>query len=162
TLTGANYTISFTGNNLAITPAALSVLANRQTKIYGAADPALTYQASGLKFNDTVATALTGALARASGENVGPYAITPGTLAPTNYTINFTSNTLTITARPVTVAADAKAKVYGTADPALTYKITAGSLVNSDSFSGTLTRSAVEDAGTHTILQGSLLLSTNY
>ena len=35
--------ISFTGSSLAITPATLTVTADAQTKVYGAADPALTY-----------------------------------------------------------------------------------------------------------------------
>src|SRR5207249_1538413 len=95
-LTSSNYTLSFTGNTLAITPASLSVIANPQTKIFGAGDPALTYQASGFKFNDTAATALTGGLSRVAGENVGSYAILQGTLAGANYTILFTGNALTI------------------------------------------------------------------
>ena len=40
--------------------------------------------------------------------------------------------------RPVTVTADAKSKVYGATDPTLTY--TAGALVGSDSFTGSLAR----------------------
>ena len=50
----------------------------------------------------------------------------------------------TITQRPVTVTADAKTKVYGNADPALTYQITTGSLAFSDAFSGALHAAAGE------------------
>src|SRR5258708_9142840 len=35
----SNYTISFTGSYLTITPATLTVKANPQTKVYGQADP---------------------------------------------------------------------------------------------------------------------------
>ena len=45
-------------------------------------------------------------------------------------------STLDINTRAITITADAKSKVYGAADPALTYQITSGSLVGSDTFSG--------------------------
>jgi hypothetical protein len=51
---------------------------------------------------------------------------------------------LSITTRGITVTADAKTKTYGDADPSLTYQVTTGSLVNSDTFSGSLTRLAGE------------------
>ena len=43
----ANYTLSFTGGDLTITPATLSVTAEAQTKTYGSADPSLSYSVSG-------------------------------------------------------------------------------------------------------------------
>ena len=46
---------AFTGSTLTITPATLTVTANPQTKVYGQADPALTYTASGFQFSDTAA-----------------------------------------------------------------------------------------------------------
>src|SRR5208337_1115661 len=120
----SNYTISFTGNSLSITPAPLTVTANAQTIQYGSTDPTLTYTSSGFQFSDTAGTVLTGALTRAAGETVAgsPYAISQGTLAAnSNYTISFTGSTLTITPAPLTVTANAQTKQYGTADPALTY-----------------------------------------
>ena len=46
-----------------------------------------------------------------------------GTLAAdSNYTINFTGNTLTITPAPLTVTANPQTKVYGTGDPGLTVR----------------------------------------
>src|SRR5207302_2472559 len=119
------YTITFTGNILTITPAPLTVTANPQTKVYGAVDPALTYQASGFKFGDTAATALMGTLTRAPGESVAgsPYAIRQGTLAGANYTISFTANRLTITPAPLSITANPQTKVYGNPDPALTYQV---------------------------------------
>ena len=118
---GANYTISYTGNNLTITPYLLTVTANAQTKVYGAADPALTYTNGALQNGDTNAV-FTGGLTRVAGQNVGAYAINQGTLsAGTNYTISYTGNNLTITPYLLTVTANAQTKVYGAADPALTY-----------------------------------------
>jgi hypothetical protein len=67
-----------------------------------------------------------------------------------------------IAARPVTVTADPQTKVFGTADPALTYKITSGSLVGTDTFTGALTRAVGETVGTYAIQQGTLALGSNY
>lgn len=83
-----------------VSPAPITVVANPQSKVYGAADPALTYSVSGLQGGDTAGSVLTGALARASGETVAgsPYAITQGTLvANSNYAVNYTGSSLTIT-----------------------------------------------------------------
>ena len=55
----SDYTISFTGSNLTITPATLAVTAGAQTKVYGQSDPALTYVATGFQFSDTEASVLT-------------------------------------------------------------------------------------------------------
>jgi Ca2+-binding RTX toxin-like protein len=67
-----------------------------------------------------------------------------------------------IAPRPVTVTASSATKVYGTADPALTYRVTEGSLVIGDSFRGALTRQPGEDAGTYAILLGTLTAGGNY
>ena len=64
-------------------------------------------------------------MTRVAGENVGTYAIQQGSLgASANYALSFIGANLTIGARSVTVTADAKSKVYGDTDPALTYQIT--------------------------------------
>ena len=100
-----NYTISFTGSTLSVTPATLIIVAKPETKVYGTADPTLAYTVGGLQFSDTAATIVTGELSRAPGEAVAgsPYAIGLGTLAVgSNYTISFTGSSLTITpATPV-------------------------------------------------------------
>ena len=124
------------GGLLTITPRPVTVTADAKTKVYGDADPApLTYAITtgSLAFSDVFA----GSLARDPGENVGDYDITQGSLAlSTNYTLTYVSAKLSITPRPVTATADAKTKIYGDADPALTYQISSGNLVGSDAFSG--------------------------
>ncbi len=88
---GSNYTITFNADNFNITPAALTVTADSgQGKTYGSDDPALTYTVAGsLYFGDT----WSGSLTRESGENVGVYAISLGSLTPrlrsSEYTITF-------------------------------------------------------------------------
>ena len=85
---------------------------------------------------------------------------------PAGVTATFASSSgtgnLVVNPRPVTVTADAQSKTYGDADPALTYQITAGSLVNGDTFAGTLVRAAGETVGNYPIRQGTLALSNNY
>jgi filamentous hemagglutinin family protein len=126
---------------LTITQALLSVVANTQTKVYGAKDPKLTYTFDGLVAGDTSAV-FTGALTRAAGQNVGNYAITQGTLsAGPNYAISFTGANFSITPATLTYVANNTNRIYGSANPAVSGKITG--FVNGDTLAsattGTLT-----------------------
>jgi hypothetical protein len=67
---------------------------------------------------------------------------------------------LTVTPAAVTVTADAKSKVYGSSDPALTYQ--PFGLVNGDQLSGNLMRAVGEMVGPYAILQGTLTAGGNY
>jgi hypothetical protein len=88
-----NYALTYVGANLTINKKALTVTAAAKSKTYGDADPALTYSVTGLVGTDR----LTGALARASGDNVGAYAIQQGTLtAGDNYTLPYVGAKLTV------------------------------------------------------------------
>jgi hypothetical protein len=101
-------------------------------------------------------------LSRVVGENVGTYQIQQGTLsAGNNYAITYVAATLTITAKPVTVTAVAKTKVYGESDPVLTYTVNPA-LLSGDSFTGSLTRVSGENVGTYQIQQGTLSAGNNY
>ena len=74
--------------------------------------------------NGDSAALLTGSLTRATGENVGSYAIGQGTLsAGGNYTIAFTGANFSITQALLNVTANPLSKVYGSTDPALTYGV---------------------------------------
>jgi hypothetical protein len=125
--------------SLDVLPAPITVTAYAaQTKVYGDADPGFTYTitAGSLLTGDS----LSGALDRASGENVGAYAIGQGSLVNANYTITFVPNDFTITARPITVTAVTDTKVYdGTTDSTGVPTITSGSLAFSDSATWTQT-----------------------
>ncbi|MFO8162833.1 MBG domain-containing protein, partial [Pseudomonas aeruginosa] len=167
-LNSGNYDLAYQGNNLTITKALLNVIADAKTKVYGDADPSLTYQVSGLKNGDSAGSILTGGLNRAAGENVGVYGINQGDLALNsgNYDLSYQGNNLTITKALLNVIADAKTKVYGDADPALTYQVsglkngdTAGAVLNG----GSLSRVAGENVGVYGINQGGLALNSgNY
>lgn len=158
---GDNYTVTFVSNNLTITARPITVKADVKSKTYGDADPELTWQVTAGSLVGTDAP--TGTLNRAVGEDVGDYAIEPGSLDfGDNYTVTYVSDNLTITARAITVTADVKTKVYGDADPELTWQVTDGSLVGTDAPLGSLSREAGEDVGVYTIEQGSLAFGGNY
>ena len=161
----SNYSITYNTAQFTISPKVASVTPSAASKTYGDADPAFTGTLSGFLSADAVAATYT----RTVGETVlgGPYAIS-ATLSPEgvlgNYTITYNTASFTINARPITVTADAQTKVYGSADPALTYQITAGSLVSGDSFRGALTRVAGEHVANspNPIQQGTLTAGSNY
>jgi filamentous hemagglutinin family protein len=151
---------------LTVTARSITVTADAQSRTYGDANPGLTYLVggSGLVNGDT----LTGNLATAatSASDAGGYAITQGTLTNannSNYAITYVGNTLTITARPITVTANAASSVYGDT-PNLTYNLTSGNLVGSDTLSGSLasTGTSSSDVGSYSITQGTLAASSNY
>jgi hypothetical protein len=124
-----------------VTPAVLTIAADHQTKVYGDADPALTFVASGFQFGDTEATVLTGNLARAPGEDVGGYAIDQGTLTATsNYLVGFSGHDLVITPAPLTVTADDAQREYGDANPPFPGTIVG--IKNNDAISASYSTSA--------------------
>ncbi|GAC1045481.1 MBG domain-containing protein [Rhizobium sp. No.120] len=158
-LGNANYAITYNAANLTVTPRALTVTADALSRAYGDANPTLTYTTSGLVNNDTLA----GSLSTSAGQysDVGAYAIAQGTLANANYAISYMGANLTVTPRALTVTADALSKIYGDANPMLTY--TATGLVNGDTLSGSLATTAAQYAnvGSYAIT-GSFSASSNY
>ncbi|WP_218026532.1 MBG domain-containing protein, partial [Flavobacterium flevense] len=94
-----NYTLEL--NQIPITVTANAA----QSKVYGENDPVLTYTVTPeLLSGDT----FTGTLTRAIGENIGTYTINQGTLsAGDKYLITYVSDDFSITAKPITVTADA-------------------------------------------------------
>ncbi|SMH62922.1 beta strand repeat-containing protein [Azospirillum agricola] len=160
-----NYTILHQSGTLSVTARPITVTADGKSRLYGNANPALTYGVGGdgLVNGDT----LSGGLATAAGtaSAVGSYAIGQGTLAASsNYSLVFNPGTLSVTARPITVTADSKSRVYGNANPALTYSVGGDGLVNGDTLSGALATGATASspAGSYAITQGTLAASSNY
>ena len=84
---------------ITITPSAT------QSKTYGALDPTIEYTVSPTSVSgiSDVKASLTGVLSRTSGEDVGTYSITLGTLTNTNYNINYVGADFTITKAPTTI-----------------------------------------------------------
>ncbi|UPK01712.1 MBG domain-containing protein [Bradyrhizobium sp. 170] len=151
---------------LTVTPRSITVTADAASRVYGYANPVLTYQVggSGLVNGDTLSGAL--ATSATTASNIGVYGITQGTLAAsTNYTVSsFAGANLTVTPRAITVTADAKSRAYGDANPVLTWRVGGSGLANGDTLSGALATSATaaSNAGVYGITQGSLAASSNY
>lgn len=144
------------------------------TKVYGDVNPTLpAYTLTSGAFNagDTI-SAIDWGSAATQFKAQGTYAYsTANLLSPTFscavagcasvYSLTFV-NGLTITPRPITITADAKSMAYGGVAPALTYQLTSGNLVSTDTLSGALTRTAGTHAGTYPIAIGTLAASSNY
>jgi MBG domain-containing protein len=156
-----NYDVTYNPGSFTITTKPITVTADDQSKVYGQDDPALTVTVpdGALEAGD----GLSGELVRAAGKDVGAYAITKGSLtAGGNYDLTVTPGTLTITKKLITVTADDKSKVYGSADPELTVTVPVGALESGDSLSGSLVRAAGNDVGGYAITKGSLTAGGNY
>ena len=113
-----------------MTPRAITLAANDATRVYGDANPALTWTVggSGLVNGDALSGALTTMADLTS--NVADYAITQGTLAASsNYAVtSFTDGTLSVTPRAITLAANDATKMFGAPFPVLSATVTGGSL----------------------------------
>lgn len=105
--------------NQSITALNIDVTADAKTKVYGEVDPGLTYTYSPALISGD---SFTGSISRTAGEDAGNYAINRNTLAlSSNYTLSYTSADLTVNKATLTVTADNKEKVYGEANPTLTF-----------------------------------------
>jgi hypothetical protein len=101
-----------------VMPAPLTITANNQTKVFGAAVPALTASYSGFVNGDTPASLTTpptlSTTATASSP-VGTYPITAAGAAAANYAITYVAGTLTVTpaSTVTTIAANHPTSVFG-------------------------------------------------
>ncbi|RZK48718.1 MAG: gliding motility-associated C-terminal domain-containing protein, partial [Pedobacter sp.] len=141
-----------------ITKRTVSVRANDVEKVYGEADPVLTYTVSPELVNGD---SFTGSLSRIAGENVGQFRISKGDLAiNSNYIIDFEGAQLTIKPKPILITPNSITKIYGDSDPVLTF--THQSLLNNDNITGNLVREVGEDVGNYKINLGTLKAPENY
>ena len=154
-LTATNYAFTLVNGSVTVADNVLTVTANAQTKLYGAAVPALTYTITGFVGGDTQLTATTGqpALANAvsAASAVGSYTTTVGigTLAsvtPNKYAFTLVNGSVTVTPAPLIITADDQSKVAGTANPALT--VTYTGFVNGDTLASLTTPPTVTTTAT--------------
>jgi hypothetical protein len=132
--TASDYLINYVFGNLSITPAALSITANNQTKVYGAALPTLTASYTGWVNGDTPASLATMpaiSTSASAASHVGSYAITVAGAASRDYAISDVFGSLSVTPATLIITANDTTKVYGATVPALT--VTYRGLVNGDS-----------------------------
>ncbi|MBO9633179.1 MAG: hypothetical protein J7578_08665 [Chitinophagaceae bacterium] len=119
-------TTAISSNTASIIPAALTITANAQAKVFGEADPNFSYVITGSGLYG--ADAISGALSRDAGSNAGNYAITLGTLsAGPNYSISFVSANLSITKATQLISWAQNDIEIGCAGAAAPVQLTAGS-----------------------------------
>jgi hypothetical protein len=161
----AGYSFAYANSGvLTVNQRAITVTANSGQSLTYGDTPTLAYTVGGggLVNGDTLSGSL-GGLTSISG--VGSYAITQGSLAASsNYVLTYTGASATVIQRAITVTADAQRRIYGVANPPLTYTVGERGLVNGDALSGALATDADSSstAGRYAITRGSLLASTNY
>ncbi len=130
-----NYSFSYIAADFEITKAELTVTANAQTKIYGDANPTLTFQYSGFMNGDDeegITTEPVAATTVTETTSVGVYAddITLAGGDDENYSFAYVAADFEVTKAELTVTADAQTKVYGDANPTLSFQYSG--FVNSD------------------------------
>jgi hypothetical protein len=109
---------SYVGGTFTVSKSPLTLTASNQTKVYGSANPTLTYTLTGFLNGDTQASATTGApllaTSATTSTGVGSYAIqiAVNSLKAANYTFTIVNGTLTIT--PIVVGVKVSgAQFYG-------------------------------------------------
>ncbi len=140
----AEYTTQLTEGALTIQKRDVTITLDEQTKVYGEADPELTYTVEGLVDGDD----LNIVASRAEGDNVGTYAIT-ATAENTNYNITVVDGELTIDPKAITadnVALNGSLTYNGvvqiqyiTITDGITYEITGNRATNAGSYTLTVT-----------------------
>jgi len=120
----SNYNVVSTNGTLTITLATLTITADDKSRIYGDANPSFSGTYTGEKNGETFT--VSGSTAALSTSPIGTYAITPSVSGVTvsNYNIVSNNGTLTITKIMLTVTADNKIRIYGSANPAFTITVT--------------------------------------
>ena len=153
-------TFNVTDGYITVSKKAATIAAVNNGKVYGDAEPTLTAEVTGAVDGETLNYFVT----RATGENVGEYAITVTPGSNPNYDITTTGATFTVTKATATVTANDNSKTYGTAnDPALTATVTG--LQNGDAasvISYTVSREAGEYVGDYAITPSGAAVQGNY
>ncbi|WP_176442372.1 MBG domain-containing protein [Noviherbaspirillum humi] len=122
----------------------LTYTADNASRVYGDANPSLTYSVSGLVGSDALGTAASGSptlsITATPSSNVGSYAISisQGSLvSDLGYSLAFVNGTLSVTPAPLTISTSAVTKTYdGTTSAAGNPIVTAGTLYNGTTLSG--------------------------
>ncbi len=152
----ASFVTSNGSAGLNVTPAALTITASDETKVYGTTTTfaGTEFTTTGLLFADTVTSAtLTSPGAAATAVVAGStYAINPSAAVGTglsNYTITYNPGNLTVTTAPLTITASPESKTYGTTQTFAGTEFIATGLLNSDTVtSATLTSSGAAPTAT--------------
>ncbi|MEI6566651.1 MAG: MBG domain-containing protein, partial [Verrucomicrobiota bacterium] len=138
-----NYNVTLTSSALIINARAATVTANAKSKTYGQANPVLDAVVAGAVNGDTLSYTLATTATTASGAGTYPISVTPG--SNPNYNVTPAGALLTVNAKAATVAANAKSRVYGDANPSLDAVVSG--TINGDVLSYTLATTATIASG---------------
>lgn len=112
---------------LVIAKRTLLVRADSKTKLYGQANPTLTATYDGFVNGETIAAVSAPALLTTTAtplSPVGTYSITGNSASSLNYSFTYEAGILTVDKAILTVTADNKTRIFGTVNPAFTFKYT--------------------------------------
>jgi gliding motility-associated-like protein len=144
-----NYSIIYVNGSLNVTPAALTITANNQTKVYGAANPALTVAYSGFITGDDATKLTTLPIVNTSAtaaSPVGSYTLTPSGAVTSNYTITYATGSLTVTPAALNLVVANQTRTYGAVNPAFT--ISGTGFANGDNLASLTTQPVVTSTAT--------------
>ncbi len=131
----SNYTVTNNPGTLTITQAILTVIVANATRLYGAPNPPFSSTISGALNGDTFTNTFSTTATVTSPVGSYPINDTIGGPAASNYTIQVTPGTLTITQATLTVTVNNATRPYGTPNPAFTSTVTGA--LNGDTFTNT-------------------------
>jgi hypothetical protein len=133
--TASNYSFTYVNGSITIKPAQLLLKADDVTKVYGTANPQLSFTATGFVNGDGLssitAPQISTTATTASGVGTYPISLTGGSAA--NYTLSLQDGTFTITPATLTISANNVLRYYGDNNPLLT--MSANGFVNGDDIS---------------------------
>jgi MBG domain-containing protein/Big-like domain-containing protein/centrosomal CEP192-like protein/NHL repeat-containing protein len=149
-----NYVVTVNSGTLTVTSAPLTVTVGNATRPYGAANPAFTSTVTGALNGDTFTNTYSTTATVTSPVGTYPINDAVGGPAASNYTIQVTPGTLTITTATIALnaAANNATRAYGAANPTFTSTITGA--LNGDTFTITYatTATATSPTGTYPIV----------
>jgi hypothetical protein len=151
-----SYTTASGSAGVTVNPAPLVIMADNQSKAYGAALPGLTVSYSGFVNGDTAASLTVAPTVTTTGlatSPAGSYPITASGAADANYTISYVTGTLTVNPVALTITANNQSKAYGAALPGLT--VSYSGFVNGDTAASLTTAPTVTTTGLATSPAGS-------
>jgi gliding motility-associated-like protein len=131
--TALNYSIILQSGILTINKAQLTVTANNQSRVYGAANPTLTFVYSGFVNGENASVIDSAPIATTSAtvvSAVGNYPINVSGGSDNNYNLNYVLGSLEITRKSLTATAVNASRTYGATNPA--FSITYSGFVNSE------------------------------
>ncbi len=121
-----NYNVIVSKGFMTIIKTQITVAVENATKVYGSADPKFEYTITGNIKKDDYGKLGKIELSRNDGENVGKYeiAISVENTDLVDYDVVVVPGSMTITPAAASLSVDNATKVYGSATPEFTYKVT--------------------------------------